>query len=239
MGRSWPGPVTVLLLLAGLCAARAAHSDDWPQFRRDSSRSAASLDRIKLPLTEVWSWTTRADRTARVVHILDSPLFHASVWRDRVFFVAAEGSTRSVVCADAKTGAVLWRQALAARSLGSGHTDSIGPVVSKQGVVFAYDVEPRYQVSGGHGTGAGGFGTDGSVRQRADAEVALHEWRERAHQVGEQMLSELVAVGRARFGPDGLPYPGGITTRELPAGVRLEKNRMIARSPSAGASTCR
>jgi hypothetical protein len=111
MKRSWPIPVMVLLLLAGLGGSRAAHSDDWPQFRRDSSRSAASLDRIKLPLTEIWSWTTEAELTRH------TPLFHASVWQDRVFFVAAEGNTRSLVCANARTGVILWRQRLTSRRL--------------------------------------------------------------------------------------------------------------------------
>src|SRR6185503_3958191 len=104
-------PLAALLFALALgLAPGPARADDWPQFRRDAGRSAASRDKLKLPLTEMWSWTT----PARESH---TPLFHAVIWKGRVFFVAREGGRRQLVCADAKNGTIAWRKPLEAAQL--------------------------------------------------------------------------------------------------------------------------
>src|SRR5205085_168042 len=106
--------------LALALAAGAARGDDWPQFRRDAGRTAASSDPLKLPFTEVWTWTT----FHRDGH---SPLFNVAVWHNRVFFTACEGDTRFLVCADAKRGSVFWKQPLVAARLRWAPSDAVGP----------------------------------------------------------------------------------------------------------------
>jgi outer membrane protein assembly factor BamB len=127
-----------LLLAAVLCAA--ARSDDWPQFRRDSNRTAFSGDKIKPPLTEIWSWTT----THTLGH---SPLYNVAVRQGRVYFTACEGPSRWLVCADAQTGSVLWRQPLTVPKLTAPLTDSVGPSVTANGLVVVYDEMPVVQVT--------------------------------------------------------------------------------------------
>ncbi|HTE17221.1 MAG TPA: hypothetical protein VK689_02440, partial [Armatimonadota bacterium] len=220
MKRSWPIPVMVLLLLAGLGGSRAAHSDDWPQFRRDSSRSAASLDRIKLPLTEIWSWTTAAEFTRH------SPLFHASVWRDRVFFVAADGNTRYLVCANAKTGAVIWRQAMAARRMPSNHTNTVGPVVSKDGVVFVYDHAPILQFNAAAPTFWARGGPEVTRRyQYGSAERNQREWekQERSSLLGEKLLNNVIPVARNYLAASGLLPTGPLRWSRVVNGVTVER----------------
>src|SRR5262249_27068468 len=94
--------------------------------------SAASGDPLKLPLTEVWSWITPAAEK-------HTPLFHSVVWKDRVFFVAREGGKRQLMCANAKTGKILWRQQLESPQLKFPLSDIAGPAVSQSGIVFIYD----------------------------------------------------------------------------------------------------
>src|SRR5947208_10266306 len=88
------------VLLAGV--AGSARADDWPQFRRDVTRSAASQDKLQFPLAEIWTWATQGERG-------HTPLYHAVAWRSRIFFTASEGRYRSLISADIKTGAVQWR----------------------------------------------------------------------------------------------------------------------------------
>jgi outer membrane protein assembly factor BamB len=136
--RCWCAAVTLLLVGAG--AARLA-ADDWPQFRKDAGRSAASSDRVRFPMTEIWSWTT----THTLGH---SPLYNSVVWQGRVLFTACEGANRFLICSEARTGSVLWRQPLAAARLTSPLSDSVGPSVTRGGVVFAYDEMALPQVTG-------------------------------------------------------------------------------------------
>src|SRR5687767_405079 len=91
------------LLLSGAVAARG---DDWPQFRRDGARSGASSDPLTLPLTEIWS-----SGTSPVPGV--SPTFEASVWRGRTYYITSD-SSRRLVCADARTGTVIWQRQLRA-----------------------------------------------------------------------------------------------------------------------------
>ena len=125
---------TFFLSLAALCLAlpAALHADDWPQFRKDPSRSGASNDKLKFPLEEVWSWSTRglADH---------SPLYYSTALKDRVYFTASEGSKRFIVCADIHSGKLHWRRALHTENLRFPISDIAGPAVSESGTVFVYD----------------------------------------------------------------------------------------------------
>lgn len=128
-----PRPYLILLILA-LSAALGTRlaADDWPQYRKDSGRSAASRDKLRPPLADIWSWSSRL----RDGH---TSLFNCAVWRDRVFFTACENGKRWLVGADARTGTVHWRQPLDATKLRFELSDSVGPAVSASGLVFVYD----------------------------------------------------------------------------------------------------
>lgn len=115
-------------------SAMAARGDDWPQYRKDAGRSAASTDPVKFPLTDVWSWSTRGNDG-------HTPLYHVAVSRGRTYFVAREDRVRFLVCADAKTGTVIWKRPLTARQLSNGLSDIVGPAVSPSGLVFVYDFQ--------------------------------------------------------------------------------------------------
>jgi outer membrane protein assembly factor BamB len=120
--RRW-GPAAAVGLWLLLAAAGTAGADDWPQFRRDAARSAASRDPVALPLTDVWS----------------QPGGPAVIAGGRVFFTTRDAVGRWLVAADAATGTRLWRQALApANAPGL----DVGPAVSQSGLVFAYDALP-------------------------------------------------------------------------------------------------
>ena len=123
---------TSALLLLGLAAAAPGWADDWPQFRRDAGRSAASADRVKMPLTEIWTHESRLKNG-------HTSLYHAAVWRGRAYFVACDEETRYLVCTDARTGATQWKQPLAASRLEFPISDAAGPAVSESGTVFVYD----------------------------------------------------------------------------------------------------
>lgn len=125
------------LLVAGLAGSvllvsSAARSDDWLQFRKDGGRTGASADRVKVPLTDIWTWDTRGFRG-------ETPLYHTAVAGGRVYFLARDGTVRYLICANAKSGTVLWRQAMTSSQLGPTQHAAIGPVVSGSGKVFVYD----------------------------------------------------------------------------------------------------
>jgi outer membrane protein assembly factor BamB len=122
----------ILLVLMLTYGAGNARGDDWPQFRRDANRSAASTDELKFPLQERWSWTTH-ERNGR------TPLYHATIRQGKVYFTASEKGVRSLICADAKTGKVQWKRALEAQKLDFVLSDIAGPSVTESGLVYAYD----------------------------------------------------------------------------------------------------
>jgi len=133
MNRLSPTPV-----VAACCAALAgmsavARADDWPQYRHDARHTAVSVDPVKLPLAEIWTWKNEAQQDGF------SPLYHAVTWQGRAFFVACEGDGRSLICTNAKTGAVIWKQRLEARNLGFPISDIAGPAVTASGTVYVYD----------------------------------------------------------------------------------------------------
>src|SRR5687767_14467495 len=125
-----------LPLFLAASVATAAGGDDWPQFRRDDKRSAASSDPVKLPLTEIWAWTTSGH----------TPLYHSVIHRDRIFFTAFKDLKRYLICAEAKTGTLHWSRELASPKLSVPHSDAVGPAVSKAGLIFVYDELPLYQL---------------------------------------------------------------------------------------------
>lgn len=125
-------PFSLVLTTLALGCLMPARADDWPQFRHDATRTAASKDRLQFPLKSLWEWKTRGPRG-------HTPLYYAAVWQDKVFFTASEGATRSLICADARTGAVKWRQKLETEQLEFVVSDTVGPAVTAGGQVFVYD----------------------------------------------------------------------------------------------------
>ncbi|GEM_PF-2325652 len=123
--------MTVSLL--ALFYSGAAHADDWLQFRHDAARSGVSRDTLKFPLKESWTWKTKA----RSGH---SPLFHAVVRKGKIYFTASEKNTRHLICADSKTGKVLWSKPLTTEKLDFALSDSVGPAITENGRLFVYDL---------------------------------------------------------------------------------------------------
>lgn len=113
-------------------AVGAARADDWPQFRRDPGRTAVSKDSLRLPLKELWTWSSRGQDG-------HTPLYHSVTYRGRVFFIARDGAKRSLIAADTRTGAVRWRQPLITPRLRFAVSDAVGPAVTDSGMVYAYD----------------------------------------------------------------------------------------------------
>jgi len=120
------------LAAAVALTAVAARADDWPQFRRDPYRSGKSEDPVKFPLTEVWGRTSQRITGA-------SPLFHTTVFKERVFFTILKEGGKFLVCADARTGSVRWQQRLEADRLRFVLSDVAGPAVTQSGMVYVYD----------------------------------------------------------------------------------------------------
>jgi len=116
-----------------------AHADDWPQFRHDGRHTGASLDRLSLPLTDVW--TLPAGETA--------------FWQGRAYYVSSAGINAHLVCADMRTGATLWQAQLYDQpkwrpAVGLNHHVA----VSEGGAVFVSDWishnDARFAAGDGH-----------------------------------------------------------------------------------------
>lgn len=118
--------------LALLLTAAAAHGDDWSQFRRDAGRTGRSADPIQFPLTEVWSQSGRGSNGY-------SPLYHSVIKNGQVYFVTLTSQGRFLVCADAKSGSMRWRQRLETNTLKFALSDVAGPAVTDSGLVYVYD----------------------------------------------------------------------------------------------------
>lgn len=118
-------------LLALFCSG-SAYADDWLQFRHDAARSGVSQDILKFPLKEAWTWKSKS-------RIGQSPLFHAAARKGKLYFTAFDLYTRYLVCADAKTGKMLWRTPLQAEKLTNALAHNAGPSISDSGKVFVYD----------------------------------------------------------------------------------------------------
>lgn len=114
------------------CFSAPVRADDWAQYRHDAGHTAVSSDRLTFPLKEVWSWNKVSDKG-------HTPLYHAAVWHNRVYFTGSEGKQRLLTCADAKTGKVYWSKPLISESLRFIISDIAGPAVTAGGKVFVYD----------------------------------------------------------------------------------------------------
>jgi outer membrane protein assembly factor BamB len=127
-----------------VCAPGRA--DDWAQFRRDQGRTAASTDPVPLPLTDIWTWNGEVvARHSGREREEGAALSTVALWNGRAYFVSGErapGSVlarRSLVCANAFTGTLLWKQPLGGVVIDPGLLADIGPVVSPGGAVFVHD----------------------------------------------------------------------------------------------------
>ena len=122
--------LSLLSLLTVLSAP--VRGDDWLQFRHDASHSAVSQDKLHFPLKELWTWNTAGPSKHR-------PLYHSVIRNGLIYFTASEKDWRFLICADAKTGVVKWRQPLQAERLNFSISDISGPAVTESGRVFVYD----------------------------------------------------------------------------------------------------
>jgi outer membrane protein assembly factor BamB len=133
MGRPRIGSFLATVAVAVAVTGTSARADDWPQFRHDARRTAASTDRLQLPLTDIWT----------------TPGFGLATWKGRAFYLGTLQDKEALVCADLRTGVVLWRRALSCpwrQTMLRGHRGNI--VVSPDGVVFVEDATPGTQISG-------------------------------------------------------------------------------------------
>lgn len=123
-GRSrFIGIAPFLLALAALAAAPcAASAEDWPQYRKDDSRSGISGDPLPAPLKEIWklhppvapqpAWEleAKADKYSKIYDLTPRQTFdyahHPVIAGGRVFY----GSTSQdkVECLQASDGKRLW-----------------------------------------------------------------------------------------------------------------------------------
>ncbi|MDP6547238.1 MAG: hypothetical protein QGH60_24970, partial [Phycisphaerae bacterium] len=95
---------------------RSARAEDWPTFRHDRLRTAATKEKLKLPLEQVWVFRSRQSKYAPKfkgdLHIETTPEFN----RYALAITAADGSLfftsaadGRVVCLDAKTAKIRWQ----------------------------------------------------------------------------------------------------------------------------------
>lgn len=197
----------LLASIAGACLCVVkAQADDWAQFRKDNRRSAASTDPIRVPLTEIWSYTNRHTNG-------HSPLFNCAVWKGRIFFVSCEGNARSMNCADARSGAMLWRRPLSTPVFGNPLTDAVAPAVSDDGVVYVYDQVPVCQCVGA-GWSLGSAGKPSTVIDAADA-------------IFEDAVTSILDAAAHYFGTVGRSIPGTQPQPPLPPGYGALLQTMV------------
>jgi len=106
-----PTAFWILPALCGLLTCAAAHAGDWPRFRGPNG-TGVSADKdvpIQWTATEGVLWKTPIPGRGN-----SSPI----TWSDRVFIQssAADGSKRWLLCLNAVTGEVLWKQSAAGQA---------------------------------------------------------------------------------------------------------------------------
>lgn len=191
------------LLLALAVGVAPAGAGDWSQFRRDVYHSGAALEKLRAPLTEIWSVPQELGH---------SPLYNVSISHGRLYYLSCGGSARAarnLVCADAKTGTVIWRQAMGAAMLKSAYMDTIAPAVNEGGDVFVYDQRgvPQLVAVTITGTKSGtpyqnGFANlDGIGPDQLDAYLVKVEASMAA------LILQLVAIGDSSLQNGGQPDP--------------------------------
>jgi hypothetical protein len=130
-------PALAMLALVAVCAA---HADDWRMFRKDAARTAASTDKIGLPLKQVWSWKSQRLRGV-------AALSTAVTQGKYIYFTSGPqigADTKNIlnrllVCAVAETGQPVWQRQLGSPRLSNYSPEDIGPAVTEQGIVYVTD----------------------------------------------------------------------------------------------------
>ena len=132
----------VAVAFAAIGSACLANADDWRMFRRDSGRTAASEESIALPLKEFWSWQgVRVNKGSALstVAIRDGRAYFIAGGEHSTSPVGAKRIYRELICAEAKTGDVLWRKRLELSRAHSWLPEDIGPAVTQDGTIFVFD----------------------------------------------------------------------------------------------------
>lgn len=96
--------LVLLLITAGGSAGAEVGGDNWPGFRGDGSGVASARG---LPVH--WSAT---ENVAWKVEVPGAGFSSPIVWEGRVYLTSGEGLTRSVLCYQADSGALVWRRDL-------------------------------------------------------------------------------------------------------------------------------
>ncbi len=133
----WLGWVWPCICMASL-AAGAAWSDDWPQFRHDGERTAASTDPTRLPFTEIWTIPRVAPMLGEKGTWTKFAVWNGSIYYFELPLGSKLRPVRTLACADARTGAPRWVLSLLGTKLRALETH--GQVaVSNSGLVFIYN----------------------------------------------------------------------------------------------------
>ena len=105
----------LLFLFLLLVSSVFSFGEDWPTYRHNYSRTAATNDKIELPLQRVWEYSSRQSRDAPhqkgELHIEVTPEFNRYALaliaaKGSVFFTSA--SDGRVGCLNAETGELIW-----------------------------------------------------------------------------------------------------------------------------------
>jgi len=114
--------IAVLITLASFWMTKEIYAEDWPTFGHDNQRSHVTLDRLDLPLNQVWEyvssnpplpawpapakqdfWHNKRDLNPRVIF---DRAFHVAVVGERIFF--ASSADGKVYCLDGNSGQERW-----------------------------------------------------------------------------------------------------------------------------------
>lgn len=138
--RKVPALRMALVGLALASVATAARGDDWPQFRRDGRRTAASSDHLQLPLTDLWS----------------APGEGLVTWRGRAYYVGPDAGIATVFCVDLRTGQPKWKVPLSYSWSASRYSWATGTSTAQcqiadadGGILYVWDHIPRTPAPGG------------------------------------------------------------------------------------------
>lgn len=122
--------LSVLLVAAELYSSVGpVRADDWLQFRRDERRTAASRDRLQLPLTDIWT----------------VPGLGLVTWHGRAFYLGPSGEGTALFCVDLRTGAVQWKRPLFRpwrQSIAMPAQQRSPVAVTADGIVYVQDYVP-------------------------------------------------------------------------------------------------
>ena len=138
--------LTELILVAGGLglAVPAAHADNWPRFRGDNGSAVSKEDGLNAP----WN----PDRVRWTVPVPGTGHSSPVIWGNKLFLTTASetGTTRSVLCFDARTGKQLWIRSIqlnANRKHPKSSWASATPAVDGDRVYVAFADVERYLLS--------------------------------------------------------------------------------------------